>query len=94
MSEVTKHLVVRGVVQGVGYRYSMNDEARRLGVKGWVRNRRDGSVEAVVQGSAQAVEAIIAWAGRGPMSAVVEKVDVTDVAQPEVFQGFESRPTA
>jgi acylphosphatase len=89
---VAKHLTISGRVQGVGYRMTMVDEARRLGVGGWVRNRRDGTVEAVVDGDSSAVAAIIAWARRGPRGAVV-----TDVAVGETdgtFSGFESLPTA
>ena len=61
----TLRLAIRGHVQGVGFRYSMHEEARRLGLSGWVRNRRDGSVEALVQGPAAAVEGIRRWAMRG-----------------------------
>ena len=93
MSErVTRRLSIRGRVQGVGYRYSMVEAAARLGVAGWVRNRADGSVEAVVQGPPQAVEAIVAWARRGPRGAQVDEVG----EQPAEgdFAGFEQRPTA
>ena len=93
MSErATVHLAIHGRVQGVGFRYSMAAEAERLGLQGWVRNRRDGSVEAVVQGPNQAVEAMRSWAARGPPSASVTKVDATP-AEGE-FAGFELRPTA
>lgn len=71
---VTRHLVITGKVQGVWYRESMRIEAERLGVTGWVRNRRDGSVEAVVQGGEEAVQAVIGWARRGPPAAEVESV--------------------
>ena len=74
---VTRRLAIRGRVQGVWFRESMRQEAERLGVTGWVRNRGDGSVEAVVQGSAAAVEVMVAWAKRGPQEAEVEGVEVT-----------------
>ncbi|HYU69503.1 MAG TPA: acylphosphatase [Burkholderiales bacterium] len=88
---MAKHLVISGRVQGVGFRYSMADEAERLGVTGWVRNRRDGTVEAVVDGAADAVDTLVAWARRGPLSARVSEVQVTEVAGS--FERFEMRPT-
>jgi len=74
---ITRRLAIRGRVQGVWFRESMRQEAERLGVTGWVRNRADGGVEAVVQGSAAAVESIVAWARRGPPEAEVADVEVT-----------------
>ena len=62
----TLHLLIQGRVQGVWFRESMRREAERLGVTGWVRNAPDGSVEAVVQGSADAVDALIEWAHTRP----------------------------
>lgn len=93
MSErVTRRLAIRGRVQGVGYRYSMVEAAGRFGVAGWVRNRADGSVEALVQGPPDAVEAIVAWARRGPPGARVDEVE--EQAAHGDFAGFEQRPTA
>jgi acylphosphatase len=89
---VAKHLIISGRVQGVGYRASMIDEARRLGVTGWVRNRRDGTVEAVVDGDAVAVAAIVAWARRGPPGARVVDVLVEDTNG--IFGEFDWLPTA
>lgn len=93
MSErVTRRLVIRGRVQGVGFRYAMLEEAARFGLAGWVRNRRDGTVEAVVQGSAEGVEAITRWAQRGPPSAGVSAVESSGATGD--FASFEMRPTA
>lgn len=86
-----RRLRILGLVQGVGFRYSMHREALRLGLAGWVRNRRDGTVEAVVAGPVASVEAIVAWSRRGPPSARVESVTVT--AEEGHFDDFEQRPT-
>jgi acylphosphatase len=93
MSErVTRRLEIRGRVQGVWYRESMRREAERLRVTGWVRNRADGNVEAVVQGSPEAVDAITAWARRGPEQARVDAVEVSPAEGD--FPSFDKRPTA
>jgi acylphosphatase len=87
-----KHLIISGRVQGVGFRYSMLAEARRLGVTGWVRNRRDGTVEAVIDGGPAAVAAMVKWANAGPPGARVTDVAVGDAEGR--FEDFETRPTA
>jgi acylphosphatase len=92
MDEIVLRLEIRGSVQGVGYRWAMVEEARRLGICGWVRNRRDGTVEAMVSGPRQAVDRIVVWARRGPGSAAVDAVDV--FAGEGDFGSFEARPTA
>jgi acylphosphatase len=91
---VTRHLVIRGRVQGVSYRWSMVQAAKRLGVRGWVRNRRDGSVEALAAGEAVAVEELIRWARQGPDGARVDAVEATDVATMDSPDDFEQRETA
>jgi acylphosphatase len=92
MSELlTRRLVIRGVVQGVGYREFLRRAAEALGARGWVRNRGDGSVEALVQGPAPVVEALVAEARRGPRGGRVDSVDVEAAAAE--FDGFEIRPT-
>lgn len=78
MEPITRRLIISGRVQGVGYRFYMERKARELGVSGWARNRLDGSVEAMVQGDDRAVEAMIAWSQRGPPSAVVAEVRITE----------------
>lgn len=94
--DVTLQLSIVGGVQGVGYRDAMCREANRLGVRGWVRNRRDGSVEVLVQGKRAAVDALVAWARRGPPAARVAHVEVTAPA-PEfcrAYAGFDWLPSA
>ncbi|MFO1204725.1 MAG: acylphosphatase [Burkholderiales bacterium] len=89
---ICRRLVISGRVQGVAYRVSMVNAATRLGVRGWVRNRSNGDVEATVQGTPEAVEAIIEWARRGPSLAAVDNVQVED-APVENFSRFETRST-
>ncbi|MFZ5731739.1 MAG: acylphosphatase [Pseudomonadota bacterium] len=72
---VIRYVIVRGRVQGVGYRAWLADKAIELGLEGWVRNRRDGTVEAVVAGEGDAVGAMLADCRRGPALARVEVVD-------------------
>jgi acylphosphatase len=96
---VALHLAITGHVQGVGYRWSLVREAGRLGMRGWVRNRHDGSVEALVEGPQPSVDRLVAWARRGPAGAVVTGVDVRPAALDEAAElaalaGFEQRPTA
>lgn len=86
-------LHITGLVQGVGYRETMRREAASLGVTGWVRNCRDGSVDALVDGAPDAVRALIDWAWRGPRAARVAGVRSVGVEMPETCQGFESRQT-
>jgi acylphosphatase len=69
------HVVIRGRVQGVGYRAFVEDEATRLGLQGWVRNRRDGAVEALFSGSEQAVRAMVELCRKGPIGARIEHVE-------------------
>jgi acylphosphatase len=73
--DIIRHVVVRGRVQGVGYRAFVEDEAMQHRLRGWVRNRRDGSVEAVFVGPRLVVEAMIEACRRGPMSARVDALD-------------------
>ena len=91
MSTVVKNLLIFGQVQGVGFRYHFSEQAQRLGIAGWVRNRRGGSVEAVIAGTPEAVEAMTAWARTGPAAACVERVEVSAAAG--AFAAFELRPT-
>lgn len=86
-------VVVRGEVQGVGYRYTMRMVAREAGVSGWVRNLRDGSVEAEVEGTPGQVDEVLAWMAEGPPGSHVASATVTD-ASPAGARGFEVLPTA
>ena len=84
---IRRRVVVHGQVQGVGFRWACHREAERLGVRGWVRNRPDGTVEAVAEGEPDAVEWLLAWARSGPRHAVVDRVEATD-EPPEGLDGF------
>jgi acylphosphatase len=83
-------VVVRGRVQGVFFRDSCRREAERAGLRGWVRNGEDGSVEAVFVGADEAVERLLAWCHAGPPSARVDGVEVSEAPE-EDFAGFEIR---
>jgi acylphosphatase len=87
---VRRHLVIRGRVQGVAFRWSTREQAHRLGVDGWVRNLVDGSVEAVFEGPADEVARAEAFCASGPPAARVTSVDACDEA-PEGLAGFEVR---
>ncbi|NVM77329.1 acylphosphatase [Duganella sp. SG902] len=89
---MAKRLLITGLVQGVGYRASFERQAVALGLRGWVRNRRDGSVEAEVDGDAAALEAITSWARKGPPAARVDHVAIEESATP-VAEAFRILPT-
>ncbi|MBC7804225.1 MAG: acylphosphatase [Candidatus Parcubacteria bacterium] len=93
--ETTLHLRISGHVQGVGYRATLRSEAVALGLRGWVRNRVDGTVEAVLQGNSEAVEHVLAWSKQGPPGARVLSVSAQS-AQGETDRahtGFHLLPT-
>ena len=87
------HVVVRGTVQGVGYRYTMRKVAREVGVTGWVRNLSSGAVEAEVQGTEAQVDDVLSWMAAGPPGSRVASATVTD-ASPTADPTFEVRSTA
>ena len=87
---VARRVRVHGRVQGVFFRDSAQREASSRGVAGWVRNAPDGTVEAWFEGPADAVEALVSWAGRGPSRADVSRVDVDEV-DPSGLSGFDVR---
>jgi acylphosphatase len=88
----TRHLIITGRVQGVGYRYYMEYKARQFHIYGWVRNRLDGSVEAMIHGTPENVAAIIERAKRGPPKAAVTDVKVS--AGAGAYTVFAVLPTA
>jgi acylphosphatase len=91
---ITLHLNITGRVQGVGFRDSMRMVAQALNVTGWVRNREDGSVEAIVQGAEVDVERLVAWCHNGPPGANVKYVNATLANDSETFIAFSRVPTA
>jgi len=93
MNRIAVRLTIRGRVQGVGYRWWAQREARRLGLDGWVRNRSDGSVELLAAGPAEAVAELVELCRRGPSAARVTGVDQASAAPDEALPGFDERPT-
>lgn len=91
--KITRRLRIRGQVQGVNLREAMRQRADQLKVTGWVRNRFDGTVEAVVQGEAFAIDTIVEWARQGPTTARVDSVDVESAEGEGDFQIFDKHPT-
>jgi acylphosphatase len=92
-AERSVHGFVRGLVQGVNYRRSLQREAEEAGLAGWVRNLPDGRVEFAAQGPADGVERLLAWARRGPWGARVAEVDVADRRPSPDLASFEIHPT-
>lgn len=90
----TRLVRVRGRVQGVGYRYACVQQARALGITGWVRNRMDDSVEAILQGAPGQLERMCDWMNNEMPGALVEAMEVTEMPPPyPKFDRFEQRPT-
>lgn len=94
MHAIARRLVIRGRVQGVGYRDAAVQAAFELGVAGWVRNRADGTVEAFVQGNPEAIDRYVAWCRRGPPLARVAEVEVTEATADPARRDFEWRSSA
>ena len=94
MAQARAHLEIQGRVQGVFYRSETADQATALGLKGWVRNRRDGSVEALVEGERDRIERLIAWCRKGPALARVSRVEVAWMEPTGEFHEFRVAYTA
>jgi len=86
--DVRAHAIISGIVQGVCFRAETRHVAQTLGVGGWVRNRDDGSVELMAEGSREIVESLLEWCRRGPPHARVDSVDVTWETPGGEFIGF------
>ncbi len=87
----SKHLMISGRVQGVGFRAWMMEQATAIGIDGWVRNRADGTVEALISGTADAVEELARSCRRGPRFAQVDSV-IEEIADPPEEPGFLLKP--
>jgi len=87
------HVIVSGDVQGVGYRYTLRMIAAEAGASGWVRNRRDGTVEAEVEGTPDQVDAVLAWMAEGPPGSRVDAATTAD-REARGGSGFDVLPTA
>ncbi len=94
MQTSSVHAVITGQVQGVSFRYFTYHEALKLGLKGWVRNLRDGSVEALFEGEPESIERVLAWCKLGPPAARVEAVRVEWQPPSGKLVAFQVRPTA
>jgi acylphosphatase len=91
MPEKRVRVVIKGWVQGVGFRVNCRHEAQRLGLTGWVRNQSDGSVEALFEGPAPAVDEMLRWCEQGPSGAEVSAIQVTDAPEGEPGRSFNIR---
>ena len=87
---VRRRVVVHGLVQGVGFRFALWRAAKSHGVAGWVRNRPDGTVEAVFEGEPEGVESLVRFCGEGPRGAEVSRVDAVE-EEPEGLSRFDVR---
>lgn len=91
MPKSRAHIVISGHVQGVFFRAHTRDIAQKFNIRGWVKNRPDGKVEAVFEGNTEDLNAVIDWCHDGPPSASVSRVDVEPMEYKGEFKGFEIR---
>ena len=89
MENIRKHLIIEGRVQGVWFRESTRRQAVSLGVSGWVKNRPDKTVEALLEGTEEAVSRLVAWCRKGPSAAHVLNVHETDERWQGEFGSFD-----
>lgn len=89
LNNMRKHLIIEGLVQGVWFRESTRRQAVSLGVSGWVKNRPEGTVEALLEGPEDAVLRLVAWCGKGPSAAGVTGIHETDEAWLGEFSAFD-----
>jgi acylphosphatase len=95
MAAVRADLIIKGRVQGVCYRMETEDAARRIGgLTGWVRNKRDGSVEVMVEGEKEKIEQLIAWCWKGPMLAKVMEIKTEWLKPTGEFRDFRTTYTS
>jgi acylphosphatase len=99
MSNLIRHIIIRGLVQGVGYRAFVVDEAQARRIEGWVRNRRDGTVEAVFSGPAEMVDPMIESCRKGPWGSQVDRLEARAATAEELGlrrsgEDFSVLPTA
>jgi len=87
----TVHLIISGLVQGVYFRKSTQEQAIVFSLTGWVRNLENGNVECVATGSPEAINLLIRWCAKGPDAARVDNVGVSEMPEVQVFDGFEIR---
>jgi len=90
---IARRITIRGRVQGVGYRAWVVEAATLLGVRGWVRNRRDGAVEVFAQGEALALESLVSQCRRGPSAARVTGIETLDATPDPALDTFGWRAT-
>ena len=88
MAKVRAHLIIEGVVQGVFFRANTREKAERNSINGWVRNRSDGTVEAIFEGESEPVKKLIEWCHHGPPGAVVKNVKIEWQAYEGEFKNF------
>ena len=89
MNNIRKHLIIEGLVQGVWFRESTRRQAVSLGVSGWVKNRTEGTVEALLEGSGDAVLKLVDWCRKGPSAASVTRIHETEETWRGEFNSFD-----